>query len=53
MEDRPKPQLIKTKDGCKVTDGWVGDIYFEVVKQPSNETIAKLHEFFVEMSIKG
>lgn len=49
MEEKPEPKLIKTKDGRHVTDGWIGDMYFEVVKQPSNETIDKLYEFFVEM----
>lgn len=53
MEDRPEPELIKTKDGWHVTDGWIGDAFFRVIKQPSNETIIKLHQFWVETSRKG
>lgn len=46
---RPKPELIETKDGWKVTDGWVGTSYFRVVKQPSKETIINLHKHFCEL----
>lgn len=46
---RKKPELIRTKEGWKVTDGWIGDSFFKILKQPSNETVDKLYEFFVEM----
>lgn len=49
MKKQP-PRLIETKSGWKVTNGWVGDSYFEVVKQPSEETLMYLHEVFCEIA---
>lgn len=48
-EKKEPPKLIETKEGWKVTDGWIGDSFFKILKQPSNETVDKLYEFFVEM----
>lgn len=48
-KQRKKPELIKTKEGWRVTDGWIGTTYVQILKQPSNETIDKLYEFFVEV----
>ncbi|WP_278246829.1 hypothetical protein [Clostridium akagii] len=37
--NRPKPKLIETKDAWIVTDGWIGDAHFRVLKQPSEKTL--------------
>lgn len=51
-EAKPRPQLIKTDSGWKVTDGWIGSSYFRIIKQPSEKTIKKLHEFFYEVGME-
>lgn len=48
MEARPEPKLIKTKEGWHVTDGWIDGTFVRILKQPSDETIDKLHKFFVD-----
>lgn len=47
MKERPRPKLTKTKDGWHVSNGWIGNAYFEIVEQPSDEAIQKLHELLV------
>lgn len=47
---KEKPKLIETKDGWKVTDGWIGDFYCKVEKQPSEATLRKLNMFFLKVA---
>lgn len=44
-----EPELIKEGDKWKVTDGYVGNSFFRIRKQPSRETLQKLYSFFIKI----
>lgn len=48
--DKVKPKLIETENGWEVTDGWIGEFYFKVAKQPSEATLKKLDMYFLEVA---
>lgn len=48
--NKPKPHLIETKEGWKVTDGWIGNSFFRVVTQPSEKTLRYLDNLWLELS---
>ena len=51
--NRPEPSLIETKDGWVVTDGWIRDAHFRVLKQPSKEALEHLDKFFLDNYIEA
>ncbi|GCD13044.1 hypothetical protein [Clostridium tagluense] len=51
--NRPEPSLIEAKDGWIVTDGWIRDAHFRVLKQPSEKALKYLDEFFLDNYIES
>ena len=51
--NRPEPSLIETKDGWIVTEGWIRDAHFKVLKQPSENALKHLDKFFLDNYIEA